>query len=469
MSAKNYLDLVEEIDTDDAVTELEYVEYLDENSNEPNKTGVRTFNTRDEDVFLLPHKAMLEVRGQILTVIGGDIAAGTEIALVNNGWSLFKSARYQLANQTVEDISMHLPIASTILNIVSFSDDYSRSVATNMMWFKDTSFGTAVSSEFRTGAGNPAADNNNLIPNPANDDAAAIGNSIRLAVTNIRRQQYNEGFAKRKAFAAESRQITMMLPLSTIFGFCRDYNKVFRGIKHTLILDRADQNDCIIHADGVVEGQFSITRLALWMPRVVPSLAKMMELESLLATFTKKIHFQQNRIYQTAIPNSTDYTWRVTTTPSEQLPRHLFVVFQRQARRNDQEMNNSIFDNPDVRRIFVRVNSKQYPERAIECNFAVDATRNISRPYMYLMEAMQKYQNADSGSQISIEEFRSLYPIFYFDISKHSERVVGSTADIEVTWTLGAVPGEQYNVYALVVSDRFLTIDSIKGRMTVQV
>ncbi len=62
---------------------------------------------------------------------------------------------------------------------------------------------------------------------------------------------------------------------------------------------------------------------------------------------------------------------------------------------------------------------------------------------MYLMEAMQKYQDADSGSQISIEEFRSLYPIFYFDISKHLERVIGSTADIEVTWPLGALPAEQ--------------------------
>jgi hypothetical protein len=35
-------------------------------------------------VFLLPHKAVLEVCGQLLTAIDGDISAGAEIALVNN-------------------------------------------------------------------------------------------------------------------------------------------------------------------------------------------------------------------------------------------------------------------------------------------------------------------------------------------------------------------------------------------------
>lgn len=87
---------------------------------------------------------------------------------------------------------------------------------------------------------------------------------------------------------------------------------------------------------------------------------------------------------------------------------------------------------------------------------------------MYLLDAMQKYQDVEDGTQISAEEFRTLYPIFHFDVSKHSERAVDSTADIEITWTLGAAPVALY-VYALVISDRFITVDSIGGKMTVQV
>jgi hypothetical protein len=195
----------------------------------------------------------------------------------------------------------------------------------------------------------------------------------------------------------------------------------------------------------------------------------MSEINNTLDKHTNRIYFKQHKIYQTAVPNTTDYTWRVTTTSSEQLPRNIFVVFQQHAQRGNQQQNNAIFNHADVRRIHARLNSRQYPERAIECNFSDDANKNITRPYMYLLDAMQKYQDVEDGTQISAEEFRTLYPIFHFDVSKHHERVVDSTADIEITWTLGAVPIAPLYVYALVISDRFFTIDSIGGKMTVQV
>ena len=37
-----------------------------------------------------------------------------------------------------------------------------------------------------------------------------------------------------------------MLPLSQMFGFCRDVDKVFRGVKHSLILDREISNNYIM-------------------------------------------------------------------------------------------------------------------------------------------------------------------------------------------------------------------------------
>ena len=60
------------------------------------------------------------------------------ISLVNSGWSLFQTAQYQLNNQTIENINLYLPQASTILNLVSFIDNYSKSTASNMLWYKDT-------------------------------------------------------------------------------------------------------------------------------------------------------------------------------------------------------------------------------------------------------------------------------------------------------------------------------------------
>ena len=118
---------------DNSITEFEYVEYLPRDSNNMNKDGQHIIETKDEDVFLLPHKAYLEIRGKLQTNANANYNNNDVISLINNGWSLFQTAQYQLNNQTIENINLYLPQASTILNLVSFSDDYSRSTASNML------------------------------------------------------------------------------------------------------------------------------------------------------------------------------------------------------------------------------------------------------------------------------------------------------------------------------------------------
>ena len=107
---------------------------------------------RDLDVFLLPHKAFLEVRGRLVKNDGTNYAAGDDVALVNNGWSLFHTAELHLNDQQVEQVSLYLPQASTIMNLISFSDDYNKSSASNMLWYKDSGNGGSEGREFNSNA-----------------------------------------------------------------------------------------------------------------------------------------------------------------------------------------------------------------------------------------------------------------------------------------------------------------------------
>ena len=54
-----------------------------------------------------------------------------------------------------------------------------------------------------------------------------------------------------------------MLPLLQIFRFCHDIDKVFRGVKHSLILDRKIYNNYIMQANGVAAGKFNINHISL--------------------------------------------------------------------------------------------------------------------------------------------------------------------------------------------------------------
>ena len=102
-------------------------------------------------------------------------------------------------------------------------------------------------------------------------------------------------------------------------------------------------------------------------------------------------------------------TWRVTSVASEQLPRHVFVAFASNERDESEKQNNQVFDNSKLTWLSVRVNSRQYPDREIETNFT-KGSENYSRAYMLFQEVVKKYLDADSGSQVSVKDFASLYP-----------------------------------------------------------
>ena len=82
-------------------------------------------------------------------------------------------------------------------------------------------------------------------------------------------------------------------------------------------------------------------------------------------------------------------------------------------------------------------------------------------------EAISKYNDTDSGNQVSVEDYASLFPIFAFNVSHHKERLRGGSADIEIRWTLSANFGGHYNAYAVVLSDRYLQPNRLNGKMEV--
>jgi len=56
---------------------------------------------------------------------------------------------------------------------------------------------------------------------------------------------------------------------------------------------------------------------------------------------------------------------------------------------------------------------------------------------MSFLDAVNNYQDSDTGCQISVKDWASLYSIHYFDTSKHNDRFKNSSADIEIKFNLG--------------------------------
>ena len=121
-----------------------------------------------------------------------------------------------------------------------------------MLWYEDIGTGGIFLKQNFT---NVAGDAN----------ANAVYDGVRdLIETYNNNQQANRGFTARQNITTGNKQITLMLPLSQIFGFCRDIDKIFRGVKRSLILDREISNNYIMRANGVAAGKFNIQIIILY-------------------------------------------------------------------------------------------------------------------------------------------------------------------------------------------------------------
>ena len=125
---------------------------------------------------------------------------------------LFKNNRYELSGQETENI-MNMGQATTMLGLLKYPDDFSRSNGLNQLCFKDTL--------------NTAEEGN-------------VGwNAKKMHIINNSNPKGT--FSSR-------------IPLKYIFGFCEDYDKVVYGLKHTLTLTRNDDNDAIFRAANNADG-----------------------------------------------------------------------------------------------------------------------------------------------------------------------------------------------------------------------
>ena len=76
----------------------------------------------------------------------------------------------------------------------------------------------------------------------------------------------NAGFAIRHAYLIKKPTakgtFSFIVPLSHIFGFCSDYDKVVYGLKQTLTLVRKSYDDAIFRADAVDADKVNLDKVS---------------------------------------------------------------------------------------------------------------------------------------------------------------------------------------------------------------
>ena len=428
-------------DSIDKYEEFAYEPITGTNKNTPGQDIRITIET--QDTFTHPSESYLIIKGQLLKADGTAYNRANRVTLANNGiMYLFKRIRYELSGQEIENI-MNVGQATTMLGLLKYPDDFSKSKGLNQLWYKDTKNTTVMDS------------------NNANFNA---GFKVR--------HDYIFGKVDNDVLPVGS--FSFRIPLKHIFGFCEDYDKVVYGLKHTLTLTR-DNNNTAIHKwkdddgagnDRLALGQVLLTDITWFMPHVIPADEDKMKLNKIIER-KEKIPVGYRMIQcDSATVTGTNFSWRLAVKSSPEVPRFIIIGFQLNG-INDQLTNPSVFNGVDVKNMYVMLNSTRYPAADYNINFGA---QQFSRVYGDVAEFRSKFYNMDeliSNPNITPSDYKDLYRLFLFDVSKQSEKLKYSTTDIQVKMDLkGNIPiGIQ--AYAVIISDRLINFQSDGNKFSV--
>ena len=166
------------------------------------------------------------------------------------------------------------------------------------------------------------------------------------------------------------------------------------------------------------------------------------------------------------IPQATDFSWRLSVKSSPEVPRFIIVGFQTN-KNGDQTTNPALFDNVRVNNIYVMLNSVRYPTTDYNISFL---SQKYSRVYGDAAEFRAKFYNMDeliSNPNITPADYRTMYPLFLFDVSKQSEKLKYSTTDIQIKMHFNANVAAGTQAYAVIISDRLINFQSDGNKFSV--
>ena len=205
------------------------------------------------------------------------------------------------------------------------------------------------------------------------------------------------------------------------------------------------------------------------MPHVTPADEYKMELYKIIERKEKiPVGYRMIQCDSASVPEATSFSWRLSVKSSPEVPRFIIVGFQTNKIGNQKE-NPSLFDNVNVSNIYVMLNSMRYPTVDYNISFAEN---RISRAYGDAGEFRSKFFNMDeliSNPNFTPLEYRNLYPLFLFDVSKQSEKLKYSTTDIQIKMHFNANPPAGTQVYGVIISDRLINFQSDGNKFSVVV
>ena len=391
---------------------------------EQQKRGYK-FLVNDRSSFFDWYNAFFEVQFQLdLKADEGEIA-DTDVTMINGSHSLIKHMVVRSSEKIIYDTD-NLHKVTFVKNLLEYSDDYSRSVAKNSFWYLDT---------------NDSTQNTNL------------GYLARKTLTQGR----NAGPA------GPGKEVNVTIPLNRYSFFETLEGKLLPSLQLKIEIELTPDAELLYRA--LDTGRLIINRFYLWVPRLEPKDSLMTKF---ISEFQKPSRWTNLRELYISSANTRQGSGDFRISPSIDRVKHVFVYAQR-ANNSIMTENPYIFDtfklnagNNNSSLTTCRLeygNGTFYPEYSYESD-------SKSRIFSDLMNYSWKKNDYNTGTQLNVSNFSSIYPLIYFDLTYQEDRPTRDPKKLNLKYTMTA-PAADVQFHAVVLYEEDIVIDKVGDQLLI--
>ena len=400
--------------------QLDDVIRLPGNTQHQVKNGYK-FTINDRSSFYDWYNAYFEVQFQLQkladgTAYGGDV----RIAVINNSHSLIKHLMIKSAGKIVYDTD-NLHNVTFIKNLLEYSDDYSRSVAKNSLWYLDTDATTAA--------------------------------------TNL-------GFEARRLIT-QAGNANAIIPLNRWSFFEELNDKMLVPMQLQFNIELNSDDEMVHKAHAADPARVVINSFILWVPRLTPRDSMY---DKFVSSFLKETQWKYMReMYNVSAPTNTSVFFQISSSIDN--VKHIFVYLKnsyrddndhRQAENSPYTMDTfSLPGGASLSNCRLEYgNGVFYPETEYDSESKVRIFNDV------MAYAMRK-NDYNTGTQLNTANYNSLYPLIYFDLTYQSEKVTRDPKQLIFRYRLSANANQNFAVHAVVLYEEILKIDKIGNELVI--
>ena len=394
------------------------------------KNGYK-FTINDRSSFYDWYNAYFEVQFQLQILADGNgYATNSRTTVINGSHSLIKHLMIKSAGKIVYDTD-NLHNVTFIKNLLEYSDDFSRSVAKNSLWYLDTD-GTSA--------------NTNL------------GFEARRVLTNAD-----------AAVAAGGNHVNVLIPLNrwSFFEELNDKMLVPMQLQFNIELNSDDELIHRAHDGAGGAGRVVVNRFILWVPRLTP---KDSMYDKFVNSFLKETSWKYMReMYNVSAPTNTSGFFQISSSIDN--VKHIFIYLKNSYR--DDNGQRPAETSPYTMNTFALPGGASLSNCRLEYGNGVfypeteyDSESKV-RIFNDLMAYAMRKNDYNTGTQLNSANYDLLYPLIYFDLTYQSEKVTRDPKQLIFRYRLSANAGENFAVHAVVIHEEILKIDKIGNELVI--